>query len=56
MGYILAIHVYNGDHIGIRVNRAILFKQLRVEGFIVMRWLAKWPEAFKQLNEWIEKV
>jgi len=38
------------------LNGTILFKQLRVEGFVATRWLPKWPEAFKQINEWIEQV
>jgi len=41
---------------GARLSGTILFKQLKVEGFIVHRWLARWPDAFKEINEWIEKV
>ena len=49
-------HKFMHECAGARLNGTILFKQLRVEGFIVSRWLTRWPEAFKQLNEWIEKV
>ncbi len=38
------------------VSSTILFKQLQVEGFNVMRWLAEWPEAFKEMGEWIKEV
>ncbi|XP_065910165.1 prostaglandin reductase 1-like [Dysidea avara] len=40
---------------GARLSGTILFKQLKIEGFIVHRWLARWPEAFKEMNGWIEK-
>ncbi|GBP37195.1 Prostaglandin reductase 1 [Eumeta japonica] len=33
---------------------ALVFKQLKVEGFLVPRWLNRWPEAFKELIEWIK--
>ena len=52
----ICVHYHNNVYIGARLSGTILFKQLRVEGFIVRRWLKRWPEAFKQLNEWIEKV
>ena len=34
----------------------ILHKQLEVQGFIVFRWLAEWPEAFKGMREWIDEA
>ena len=33
-----------------------LSMQLRVEGFTVMRWQPKWPEAFKEIAQWIQEV
>ena len=38
------------------MTRVILFKQLKVEGFLVMRWLKQWPEAFKEMSMWIKEV
>nr|CAC38761.1 leukotriene B4 [Geodia cydonium] len=37
------------------VSEIILFKQLKVEGFIVARWLDQWPKAFKEISEWIKE-
>lgn len=34
---------------------SILSKQLRVEGFIVLRWFDRWPEAFKEMGKWIKE-
>ncbi|GBP37191.1 Prostaglandin reductase 1 [Eumeta japonica] len=36
------------------VQPPILFKQLRVEGFNVSKWMDRWPEAFKELTQWIK--
>ncbi|GBP37194.1 Prostaglandin reductase 1 [Eumeta japonica] len=33
---------------------AIVFKQLKIEGFIVRRWQDRWPEAFEKLIQWIK--
>ena len=38
------------------MNQSILFHQLKVEGFIVHRWIKEWPECFKQMSEWIAEV
>ncbi len=38
------------------VSGLILTKQLKVEGFIVTRWLPKWDVAFKQMAQWIAEV
>ncbi|CAH0579418.1 unnamed protein product [Chrysodeixis includens] len=32
----------------------IVLKQLKVEGFIVFRWMERWPEAFADLSKWIK--
>lgn len=29
-------------------------KQLKIEGFIVTRWINRWSEGITQLHEWIE--
>ena len=34
----------------------ILWKQLKIEGFIVHRWLKDWPVAFKEMAQWIQEV
>ena len=33
-----------------------VMKQLKVEGFMVFTWLPRWPEAFKELSQWIKEV
>ena len=38
------------------VGRSIIFKQLKIEGFNVTRWLTRWPEAFKELGVWLQEV
>lgn len=32
---------------------AVVFRQLKVEGFIVSRWRERWPEAFADIIQWI---
>ena len=34
----------------------ILMKQLKVQGFIVVRWWDQWPAAFKEMAQWIQEV
>ncbi|XP_064386880.1 prostaglandin reductase 1-like [Halichondria panicea] len=49
-----AISEYNIDEPKSRaVNQLILFNQLKIEGFMVMRWLKEWPECFMQMSQWI---
>ncbi len=38
------------------LSSLIIGKQLRLEGFIVTRWLDQWPKAFKEIMEWIKEV
>ena len=38
------------------VTGLILMKQLTVQGFIVGRWLPQWPDAFKEMTQWIVEV
>ncbi|XP_041379630.1 prostaglandin reductase 1-like [Gigantopelta aegis] len=37
------------------VTTIILWKQLTVKGFIVTRWLDQWPDAFKEMTQWIQE-
>ncbi|KAM8962168.1 prostaglandin reductase 1-like [Pelodytes ibericus] len=50
-----AISLYNDSvpQTGPYIQPYLLFKQLRMEGFIVTRWLDRFPEAQKQLLQWI---
>jgi len=34
---------------------AMVFKQLRYEGFIVSRWMARWMEGIGQMAQWIKE-
>jgi len=36
-------------------SRLFIGKQLRMEGFIVRRWVPRWMEGVKQLKEWVEQ-
>ncbi|XP_053558639.1 prostaglandin reductase 1-like [Bombina bombina] len=49
------ISMYNDSvpQTGPYIQPYLLFKQLRMEGFIVLSWEEKFPEALKQLLEWI---
>ena len=38
------------------VTGLILSKQVKVEGFMVFRWLDQWPDAFKDIAQWILEV
>lgn len=35
------------------VQASLVFKELRVEGFVVTRWSTRWHEAFVELIQWI---
>ena len=37
-------------------ERILIPKQLRVEGFIVTRWGARWMEGLNQMAEWVMQV
>ncbi|XP_018028153.1 prostaglandin reductase 1 isoform X1 [Hyalella azteca] len=58
-----AISTYNDHtrHIGVSTmcsplsEGTIIWKQLRVEGFIVTRWLPRWREGIKQMRDWIDE-
>ena len=34
----------------------MISKQLKIEGFIVLRWHDRWQEAFVQMDDWIKEV
>ena len=34
----------------------MVYKQLKIEGFNAYRWVTRWPEAFKDLAQWMEEV
>jgi len=38
---------------GLRLLPLVLVKQLDVEGFIVTRWHARWPEGIRQMAAWL---
>ncbi|NP_001008100.1 ltb4dh protein isoform X1 [Xenopus tropicalis] len=50
-----AISLYNDSvpSTGPYIQPYILFKQLRMEGFLVTRWQDRYPEGQKQLLQWI---
>lgn len=37
------------------IQPAVVEKQLKIEGFIVTRWISRWNEGITQLHEWIKK-
>jgi NADPH-dependent curcumin reductase CurA len=53
-GQIAAYNDHSRD-IGPRPFRYILLKQLRAEGFIVTRWMNRWPEAQARMAEWLRE-
>ena len=38
------------------ISGLFIGKQLQMEGFVVIRWLAEWPKAFKDIAQWIQEV
>ena len=35
---------------------AFVFKQLKMEGFLVHRWTSRWMEGLSQMAKWIQEV
>ena len=35
---------------------AFVFKQLKMEGFLVGRWTPRWMEGLSQMTKWIQEV
>jgi NADPH:quinone reductase len=40
---------------GPRLLPFTLVKQLKVEGFIVVRWMSRWPEGITQMAQWLKE-
>ena len=38
------------------VEGTFIFKQLKMEGFLVHRWLDRWMEGLSQMAKWIQEV
>ncbi len=38
------------------VEPALVFKQLKMEGFLVHRWLDRFQEGMQQMTTWIQEV
>ena len=55
-----AISVYNDDPVSPTVapcaEPAFVFKQLKMEGFLVHRWLDRWMEGLAEMIQWIKDV
>jgi NADPH-dependent curcumin reductase CurA len=49
-------YLYHYVHTVNASSQYFVFKQLKIEGFIVMRWLPKWPVAFKEMVKWMQEV
>ncbi|XP_065561766.1 prostaglandin reductase 1-like [Artemia franciscana] len=54
-----AISVYNDDPknptLVPAVQPAMVFKELKMEGFLVSRWVNRWQEGLKQMSQWIQE-
>ena len=55
-----AISVYNDDPVNPTVSPCVepnmVFKELKMEGFLVHRWVLRWPEATVAMVKWISEV
>jgi NADPH-dependent curcumin reductase CurA len=51
------ISEYNADQteLGPRLLRPILFKQLRIEGFVFARFQSRWSEGVAQITQWLDE-
>lgn len=38
------------------VQPAMIFKQIRMEGFVVSRWRDRFPETIDQMHAWLKEV
>lgn len=54
-----SISAYNADLTNLPkatlLQPAMIFKQLKMEGFVVWRWLDRWMEAFEEIGGWIAR-
>ena len=55
-----AISLYNDDPAAPSVapcaEPTFIFKQLKMEGFLVSRWMDRWLEGLSQMMKWIQEV
>lgn len=50
-----AITGYNGQEVSVHApQKNFVFKQLKMEGFIVHRWANRWMEGVSQMLQWIK--
>ena len=51
-----AVSEYNGQEIRIKPPQInFIFKQLKMEGFVVYRWTDRWMEGITQIMKWIKE-
>jgi len=52
-----AISYYNDDAppLAPSVQGQLIFKQLRMEGFLVWRWMDRWSEGIREMAKWIQE-
>ena len=50
-----AISTYNDKDVTMipAYHRNIIFKQIKIEGFMVTRWMDRWVEGITQMATWI---
>jgi NADPH-dependent curcumin reductase CurA len=51
----IALYNESSNETGPRPFSTILVKQLRVEGFLVMRWASRWPEGIIRMRQWMNE-
>ena len=55
-----AISMYNDDNdapsMAPGAEPELVFKQLKMEGFLVHRWINRWLEGLNQMLQWIDEV
>ena len=54
-----AISTYNGDQetsTAPTCEATFVFKQIKMEGFNVQRWIGRWMEGLTQMAQWIQEV
>ena len=38
------------------IEPVLVFKQLKMEGFLIHRWLDRYQEGMDQMSQWIQQV
>ena len=53
-----AISMYNdvSPTMAVCVEPTFVFKQLKMEGFLIHRWINRYQEGMDQMLEWIQQV